>query len=249
MTSDSGGEPSSWKITHFANISGSEEFLVQLVMEMPEIVDASTIYEPERQMLKEAILAISVDGLMPAFEDLKKIKASVSQKIPELNRRQLYETFAIELWRSYKDLMQRAAKLMEPEIGFLFQEDSNFEKGLIKWGQKQPDVARAVAPYLRKQRTTWQNELCTFRNYLEHKNDTDPAVYEDRYAPAHAEMLFEAVWRATADILAILVSLHLPDGTVLIEIPLEQRQPLRLRRFCFAVQGLPTPEKDAAKNA
>jgi hypothetical protein len=64
---DSGGEPSSWKVTHFANISGCEEFVMQLVMEMPELVDASTIYEPARQKLKEAILAISIDGLMPAL--------------------------------------------------------------------------------------------------------------------------------------------------------------------------------------
>ena len=27
------GEPINWKITHFANISGSEEFVAQLVME------------------------------------------------------------------------------------------------------------------------------------------------------------------------------------------------------------------------
>jgi hypothetical protein len=133
LISDSSGEPSSWKLTHFANISASEEFLIQLVMEMPELVDALTIYEPARQSLKEAILAISIDGLMPAFEHLKTIRASVSQKLLELNRKQLYETFTILLWRSYKDLMQRAAKLIEPEIGFLFQDDLKFEKGLVTW--------------------------------------------------------------------------------------------------------------------
>jgi len=65
------GEPADWKVTHFASISGSEEFLAQLMMEMPELVDAGTIYDPERQKLKEAIAAICVDGLMPAFEQLK----------------------------------------------------------------------------------------------------------------------------------------------------------------------------------
>jgi hypothetical protein len=244
MISNSRGEPSGWKLTHFANISGSEEFVMQLAMEMPELVDASTIYEPERQKLKEAILDICVGGLMPAFEDLKKIRASVTQKIPELNRRQLYETFTVVLWRSYKNLMQRAAKLMEPEIGFLFEKDPKFEKGLIAWGEKRPVIAQAVAPYLRKQRTTWQNELGTFRNYLEHKRETDPATYEDRYAPAHAEMLFEAVWRAIADILAMLVSLHLPPGTALVEIPPGHRQSVRPRRFCFAVQGIPAQERN-----
>ncbi|MGA2725333.1 MAG: hypothetical protein ABSG79_23350 [Bryobacteraceae bacterium] len=242
---DTGGEPNTWKVTHFANISGSEEFLIQLVVEMPELVDASVIYEPERQRLKEAIAAIPVDGLMPAFEDLKRIRASVNQEIPELNRRQLYETFTVALWRSYKDLMQRAAKLLEPEIGFLFQEDSKFEAGLITWGKKRPVIAQAVAPYLRKQRTTWQNELGAFRNYLEHRNDADPARFESRYAPTHAEMVFGAVWRTIADILAMLVSLHLPPGTTLLEIPPEQRHPAMPRRFCFEVQGIPTPGGNA----
>ena len=240
---DSGGEPCTWKVTHFANIGGSEEFVMQLAIEMPELIDASMIYEPERQQLKEAILAISFDGLMPAFEELKRIRASTSQRIPELNRRQLYETFTILLWRSFKDLMQRAAKLMEPEIGFLFREDPKFEKGLTAWGVKRP-IARAVAPYLRTQRTTWQNELGAFRNFLEHKGNTDPGVYESRYAPAHAEMLFETVWRAIANILAMLVSLHLPPGVSLVEIPPEQRNRAMPRRFCFAVQGIP-PQKDA----
>ena len=239
---DSGGEPCTWKVTHFANISGSEEFVMQLVMEMPELVDASMIYEPERQKLKEAILAISFDGLMPAFEELKRIRASTNQSIPDLNRRQLYEAFTILLWRSFKDLMQRAAKLMEPEIGFLFQDGPNFEKGLTAWRGKRL-IARAVAPYLRKQRTTWQNELGAFRNFLEHKDNTDPGVYEGHYSPAHAETLFETVWRAIADILAMLVSLHLPPGTSLVEMPSEQRNKVMARRFCFAVQGIP-PQKD-----
>jgi hypothetical protein len=138
--------------------------------------------------------------------------------------------------------MQKAAKLMDPEIGFVFQEDSKFEKGLIAWGEKWPAIAHAFATYLKAQRKTWQNELGTFRNFLEHKNDMDATIYEMRYAPAHAEMLFDAVWRAIADVLAILVSLHLPAGTALVEIPQEARHPARPRRFCFAVQGIPAQE-------
>jgi hypothetical protein len=249
MISDSRGEPSSWKIRHFADISGSEEFLMQLVTEMRELVDASMIREPERQELKEAILRISVDGLMPAFEDLKGIRTSASEAIPELNRRQYYESFTIVLWRSYKDLMQTAAKLMEPEIGFVFQNDSQFEDGLIKWGKKRPALAEAFAPFAREQRRTWQNELGAFRNYLEHKDQTDPAIYEHRYRPDHAEMLFEAVWRTIADVLAMLINLQLPSGTTLVEIPLEQRQPLRPRRFGFAVHGLPVVDTQASRQS
>lgn len=60
---------------------------------MPELVDASTIYGQERDTLREAILIVSMEGLMPAFEHLKKIRISVGQKMPDLNRKQLFEDF------------------------------------------------------------------------------------------------------------------------------------------------------------
>lgn len=235
---DTAGEPINWKITHFANISASEEFIEQLVMEMPELVDASMIYGEEREKLKEAILIVSVEGLMPAFEHLKKIRASVGQKMPELNRKQLFEDFEGRLWHAYKDLMQKAAKRMEPEIGFLFGRDTQFEAGLVAWEKKRPKLAGAVAPYLRNQRTGWQNALADFRNYQEHKDDRDPSVFAARYDAAHSEKLFESVWRAITDILAMLISLHLPPGTRMEEIPREERDPVRPRRFRYQVKGI-----------
>ena len=238
---DTGGEPNTWEVKLFAHISGSEEFLAQLAMEMPELVDASMIYGEARDRLKEVILAISVEGLMPAFEHLKKIRALSGEPIPELNRKQLYEDFTRVLWHSYKDLMQKAAKMIEPGFGFLFQNEANFEAGLAEWEKTRPQMARAVAPYLVKQRIDWQNDLSKFRNYLEHKDDTDPNVFASRYEPEHAEKVFEQVWRTIADILAMLVSLHLPPGVSLIEIPPGDRDPVRVRRFRYAVSGLAQP--------
>jgi len=240
VISDSTGEPVNWKIKRFANISGSEEFVTQLMMEMPELVDAGTIYEPERQKLKEAIAQICTDGLMPAFEHLKSIRASKVQNLPELNRKQLYETFTIVLWRAYKDLMQTATKMMEPEFGFLFQPDAKFESGLAKWITKRPRHA-GMADYFRQRRTEWQIDLGNFRNYLEHRDETDPVRYARYYEPAHAEMIFDAVWRTIADLMAMLVSMHLPSNAMLVEIPTAQRDPVRPRRFRFALRGLAKP--------
>ena len=93
---------------------------------------------------------------------------------------------------------------------------------------------------MRKQRAEWQNEMADFRNnVLEHKDETDPVAYTGRYEPAHAEKLFDTVWRTIADILAMLVSLQMPPRTQLVEIPEEQRDKVRPRRFRFAV-GPPT---------
>jgi hypothetical protein len=136
--------------------------------------------------------------------------------------------------------MQRAVKMVEPEFGFLFQNDAKFEAGLIEWAKYRPEMAQAVAPYLRKKRSAWQNELADFRNYLEHKDETNPRVYAGRYQPAHAERLFDDVWRTIADILALLFSFHLPSGTALVEIPSDDRDPVRPHRFRFVIKGFPS---------
>jgi hypothetical protein len=200
---DNGGPPNTWEPKLFAHIGAGEEFVMQLMSEMSELVDASMIYGEQREKLKEAILIISMEGLMPAFEHLKKIRVLTGQE-PELNRKQLYEDFTRSLWHAYKDLMQKAAKMMEPEFGFLFQKETQFEAGLVRWGNKRTEMPQTFGPYPRFQRTRWQDELGEFRNYLEHKDDTDPKVYAAHYDPVHAEDLFDRVWRTIADILAIV---------------------------------------------
>ena len=76
----------------------------------------------------------------------------------------------------------------------------------------------------------------TFESY---KNDADPAIYAKRYEPAHAEALFDSVWRAIADILALLVSLRLSAGFSLAEIPPEDRNQMRPYRFRLFRPGIP----------
>jgi hypothetical protein len=60
----------------------------------------------------------------------QKGSCALRHPVPELNRKQSYEDFTRVLWHSYKDLMQKAAKMMEPQIGFLFKKDPHFETGL-----------------------------------------------------------------------------------------------------------------------
>jgi hypothetical protein len=93
----------------------------------------------------------------------------------------------------------------------------------LAWERKRPKLAPAVAPYFRKQRADWQSALADFCNYLEHKDDRDSSMFEGRYDPTHSEELFESVWLTIADILAMLISLHFPEGTLLDKIPREQR--------------------------
>jgi hypothetical protein len=231
------GPPSTWTVKLFANTSGNEEFVRQ-VLELHELADASLIFGEPREKLKNAISAVLIEGLMPAFEHLKKIRDSAIRPMPELNRKQVYEDFSRVLWHAYKDLAQKAAKMMEPEIGLLFSNEAGFEAGLAQWAQKRPEFVSEVEQYLRVTRADWQNELANFRNYLEHKDERDPGIYIRRYSPDHAERLFYAVWQTTVDILAMLISLHLPQGMSLLEIPEEKRHPVTRKRFSFFVKGV-----------
>jgi hypothetical protein len=223
---------------HFADIGASEEFVQQLMLEMADLIGGTMIPEPKREEVKHAIMTISVEGLMPAFEHLKRIRASVTQQMPVLNRKQLYEDFTRVLWHAYKDLMQRAALLMDINIGFLFQPDTKFEKGLTEFREAYPAVLPWFGDHLRTQRTNWQNELADFRNhFLEHRQE-EPEKFKDFYQPSNAEALFDAVWRTTADILVTLLATHLPPGVGLVEIPVAERTGQTLRRFRFVIPSL-----------
>ena len=93
VKAEEGKEPNEWKMVHFANVGTSEEFIEAFSGEILELVDGSLIFGDEREAAKNAIMTIVVEGLMPAFEHLKKIRASVTTPLPELNRRQLLQGF------------------------------------------------------------------------------------------------------------------------------------------------------------
>jgi hypothetical protein len=232
-------EPRDWVVDVFADIGGSEEFLQQLVMQMPELVDASSLLEPSRREIKQAILIISFEGLMHAFEHLKKIRAAGAQTIPALNKKQLYEDFTGALRVAYWRFAQKAAKLICADVGFVFGKNASFDRDAITFNSNWPSAPAWLGPYLREQRAAWQNDLSDFRNFLQHGNPT--ADYSDHYRPARGEALFDAVWRTVANILAALIGMHL--GALLVEIPANERSPINPRRFRFALEGLSSPKE------
>jgi hypothetical protein len=63
----------------------SEEF-VRVMTDVLPLVDAGTIYEPERKEVKEAIDSILIDGLMPAFSELRQIREMQGKAAPVMNR-------------------------------------------------------------------------------------------------------------------------------------------------------------------
>jgi hypothetical protein len=211
-----GPEPNKWPVVKIADIGYDEEFVKQ-ISELRPLVDAGMIGEPLRSDVKESITSILVDGLMPAFLDLREIRASIGRDVPLMNHWKLYEDFSGNLWKSYKHLMQRSTELMANNIGFLFQDEKKFREGLVEIRRANPNLRTGFETFLEETRNGWQNDLKNFRNtWIEHPTG-DRKQFQKFYDPKYAEWLFDTVWRTIADILPVLLELHLPHGTLLVE--------------------------------
>lgn len=208
--------PMHWQVRKYADVGTSEEFVRQFD-ELNRMFSGVSIAEPQREQAREATMTIMMEGLLPAFLDLRRIRESVGKDLPVLDRLQLYEDFVGKAWKSYKELMQQATLPMGFDIGFLFKKETQFESGLKKFRELNPNVPLGFEKFLRDTRMGWQNELADFRNsIIEHPNK-DRKAYKDVYDPANAENLFDAVWRTIVQILAILLSFHLPRNFILVD--------------------------------
>lgn len=224
--------PNKWPIVKFADIGGDEPF-VKGIMDMFPIVNAGDIHEPQRGKVKEAITSILVDGLMPAYLELQKIRESARKEMPVLDRQQLYEDLARKLWKSYKDLTERAARLIGFKIAFLYDNDKNFQAGMKKFRDQNRRLRDGFESFLQALRDDWQSDLAKFRNtWLEHQN-SNRRRFEKFYQPEYAESLFTAVWQAIVDILPVLLELHLREGWSLIEQDPNDPEPRWAQRFRY----------------
>jgi len=233
VKAEKGKEPNQWQMIHFANVGTSEEFVEMFSGELLELVDASHIHGTKREAVKNAIMTLLIEGLMPAFEHLRKIRASVINSVPELNRRQLYEDFARVLWHACKDLFPKAVLLLGFNIGFLFRGDKDFEKELAEFMSKAPFLILDVPELLRQQRAIWQQGLAGFRNdFLEHRKK-DVVEFAAYYQPQTAEMLFDHAWRTMAELFPAFTEARFVPTWSIIEIAKHERDPKRLRRWRF----------------
>jgi hypothetical protein len=231
------GEPSSWKVEHYANIGSSELFVFRFAIEIPRILDASLIQGKEREQVKLGISVFHTEGLVPAFEHLRKIRRHVSETPPLMNRKQAYEDFFRTLWHAYKDLFQSAVRGIGFDIGFLFKSDGEFEKGL-----QNSNTGSDFADYLRQQRADWQNDLKRVRNdYLEHRK-LDWEDVKSFYCVEVAEKFFTGVSITAEEVLIGLIHNRLPPICGIVEIPESERDSNYPLRFQFVLLNAKLPE-------
>ena len=75
-------------------------------------------------------------------------------------------------WHGYGDLIQRPATLMGANVGFVVQNDANFEKVLTEFREAHPSGLSWFGDHLPTQRNNWANDFTDFRNhFLEHRQE------------------------------------------------------------------------------
>lgn len=229
LVHNNGKEPNQWPQEVFSSVGTNDEFVWQLA-ELMEYVGATRFSEAQKGEIKGAMTIVLVEGLLPANEHLRLIRAFKGKQIPLLNRRQQFEEFTSALWRAYKTLTPKASKLLGFDIGFLFQDPGKFESGAKAFCVAHPDRA-FVVDYFRSQRTNWQDELMRFRNeFIEHRG-TERDGFTKFYEPETAESLFNAVWRTIAHILPAFIAANFAGPFGIQEIPLNEWDRENPRRF------------------
>lgn len=229
-----GKEPNEWIVEKFADIGADEPFVGRLITGLDEILGGTTFLDNDKKMIREEMLGLSVDCLMPAFLSLRELRRIARDRAaPVLSKAKNFDDMCRSLWAAYKDRMQKTTSLMGYDIGFLFQNDANFKRGCQKFRNDHPNVKPELIARMEINRSSWQPAFARYRNtYLEHKTMgyREAASYPslDR-----AEVLFNSVWVSIEEILVLLMDAHLPDGFGLRELTEEERKQYRpmARRF------------------
>ncbi|MGB8655757.1 MAG: hypothetical protein WCD23_14665, partial [Candidatus Acidiferrales bacterium] len=132
-------EPNSWPIILFADVGTQEPFMARITSGLRDVLDATR--HRNKPQIAEAICALCLDCLIPAFISLRELRATAAGKrVPEITKITNFEGMYKNLWTAYKDRMQIAAGLMGYEIGFLFQKNSGFERGCVEFPTANPEV-------------------------------------------------------------------------------------------------------------
>lgn len=201
-----------------------------------EVVDATTYRG--KTPVKLAIGDITMDGILPAFQSLRKLRELSEQEQPLFSEvTKNFDEMCSKLWVAYKGRMSKAADVMGFDLGFLYQKPEKFEQGCAAFASKYPDVRPEFVHVVKSNRNLWGERLARFRNdYIEHKTLNREEVAAC-YQPAVAEYTFKAVWECIEDILSMLLASKLPAMIELAEISEDQRDPEFPKRF------VPVPRK------
>lgn len=156
-------------------------------------------------------------------------------RLPTFDQQAEYVAFYNSVWWAYKDRFQLFMKELGFDIGFVFQDDKNFEKGAKRFADAHPNAADFVE-VARTDRRLWQNQLALHRNVL-HSGDRRGEKH-DLDNPADARLIFNNVWQAIEEDFAYFGGKVMDDAWTLVEVPEDQRDKTIPVRFKPYLKGL-----------
>jgi hypothetical protein len=158
-----------------------------------------------------------VDALGKAFLALRDFQALAGQTVPTMTTENAYETFYGHLWRAYKGRFPPVMATLGPGVGFLFQTDSNFEKGATDLVAERPDLTDLVQQ-MRADRQQFQNDLDDYRQHVEHQRPVDERLLARFLRPDSPATMFNNVWQAVEEDVALYVQANLSPSMEIWEI-------------------------------
>jgi hypothetical protein len=214
----------------YANVGTKEPFTAAFIG-LTDLVGATDLGMAQQTEVKNIIMEIYMDCMIPAFLSLRKIHqpdADAGMADSFKNYDDLYRY----LVRALKDRTQAAAKAIGYDIGFLFQQDKTFEKGCQEFGQKYPELPTS-GDWLKNVRVSTEKLAAIRNNFLEHQSHPR-TEFMDYYKPDVAQVLFDSAWQEAEGMLAIFISKHFHPGVTLRIIPEKERDPDLPKKFGFA---------------
>jgi hypothetical protein len=220
----------------------------------------------------------SFDGVLTRLENLRETAQSINKlysshsaaialgKVARIANGDIYvdenidlelkkqvESFIGTASRIVKERMKGLLKILDTNIGFLFQKEAAFDNGVARLSQSDP----ALADYLVQTRTKWCERLMTIRNdLLEHgtwslervryeQTDTgvraiEPLV-DGQPVTQFVTHVLDRVCRFVEELCAHALQARMLHDVSLTEIPLNERKTENAARFRVALVGGGTP--------
>jgi len=191
----------------FSDVGTDELFMSRLYHFQNHILSGLLGVQKIKEV-QEAVLRVVFDGLEPAFRSLRELRKEWSDdKIPEKKKRQDIENIYSYLTIAFKNRFQEVARLMGYDIGFLFQNDKNFELGCKQFLESHPNIDPEFIETIKNDRDSWFNLMLNVRNNaIEHaagKDNTLLKQLEQNMTLDAVENIFDNCWRAIEDFLAV----------------------------------------------
>lgn len=191
----------------FSDVGMGELFMSRLYHFQDHILNGLFSTQKIKE-IQEAILRVLFDGLEPAFRSLRELRKEwLDKKIPEKKKRQDIENIYSYLTIAFKDRFQGVAKLMGYDIGFLFQNDKNFEAGCEQFLKSYPKIDSQFVVMIKNDRASWFNLMINVRNNaIDHAAGKDSTLLkqlEQNMTLEAVEKIFDNCWRAIEDFLAV----------------------------------------------